>query len=193
MLVSDLFDTNAKLSPEAIQKLRVECAEFLSEVNGQPLIKHLPPSLPVFSKVKVRQRRHHNALSEAFNRAFEQQCPLLRQRAVLAKTTHLSSAPNVESYHIFPINGYKYVYCCEVKDSTAEYDQLLSSLYSVGTLSITEATNIVTDLLRYTYVSTNLQEAFDARAEVIVYNVPYYYAIRSDVAASYHNVIYNNS
>ena len=43
-----------------------------------------------------------------------------------------------------------------------------------------EADQIIADLLQYTYISDTLNEGIKSQAEIILYNIPFYYAVRAN-------------
>lgn len=177
MLVRDILEHN---TAENIigQLLEVDCSVFLRESRGLPLYRSLPSSYDDFHRVKVRLQKRKDGVSEVFERAFGQDFSNLRQRAVFASSVKPVVEENVEPFYVFPIDGYKFLYSKEVTNSNNDYRSVIDKLVSeLGNLN--EATDIVTDLLKYTYATSNLYEGMAAGSEVIFYSIPYYYAVRA--------------
>lgn len=80
------------------------------------------------------------------------------------------------------------MYSKEVTNSNNEYQTVIETLMQ-GMESAVEATQLVTDLVKYTYTATQLQEGIASGAEVILYGIPYYYAVRTTVCADYTELI----
>jgi hypothetical protein len=79
------------------------------------------------------------------------------------------------------------MYSREVQDSSLNYRQAIDVMFE----QFDEATaaNIITDVMKYTYTSSNLVEGISAKAEIIFYNIPYYYAVRSSLYPDYNTLI----
>lgn len=187
MLVEDLFTKNRTvLGYRSI--LHEECAQFLLESNGIPLYKALPKTYSDFHKVKVRFKRTENIVSSTFNQAFLKEAPNLSQRAIFAYSTPPSISEDMDMFYIFPIDKYKFLYSREVTNSTSDYKQVIDTILEAFD-SIDKATDIVTDLLKYTYSSTHLHEGLMAKSEVILYGVPFYYALRANIQPNYSHIL----
>lgn len=178
MLVRDILEHNS-FDTTVRQALSADCSTFLRESNGRPLYRSLPISYGDFHRVKVRLQRRKDGVSDVFERAFGQEFTNIRQRAVFASPTCPLVSEQTEPFYIFPINGYKFLYSKEVTNSSSDYRNVIDKLV-VELGNLTEATDIVTDLLKYTYATSNLQEGMAAGAEIIMYGIPYYYALRAD-------------
>jgi len=155
----------------AAKILTQQCSQFLKETCGVPLLKSLPPYPDLLQKIKVRHKRE-DTVAEAFNKAFSTN---IRQRAIFTYT----KSPVVEGCepsYIFPINGYKYLYSHEVRNSSVDYQDVLNTLFE--NLNGDKAVEIVTDLVKYTYVRENLIEGILSESEIIFYGIPYFYAVR---------------
>lgn len=187
MLVEDLFNYNNTL-PEYIKVIQAECSQFLTDSNGLPLHKSLPSHYSDFQKVKVRFKRTENVVGSAFNQAFVNETHNLAQRAIFAYSTPPTLEEDMDMFYIFPIDRYKFLYSREVTNSNSEYKQVMDVMLEAFD-SMDKATEIVTDLLKYTYSTTNLYEGLAANAEVILYNVPYYYALRANLEPTYSQIV----
>lgn len=175
---------------EAITILRTRCSAFLRESQGHPLIRNLSSSYSDFHKVKVRKRKSDDSFTEAFNGAFIEEHYDLRQRAIFAngiQSFQASVDPLQEAFYVFPVDGYKYMYSREVEHSGSEYKNVFEAVFSQ--LGDGKANEVLTDLLRFTYTSTNLAEGISHGAEIILYGIPYYYAVRASTYPSYSDLL----
>lgn len=187
MLVRDILKHNAVIN-DVRRILTNDCSIFLEQSGSTPLYKSLPMTYENFHRVKVRLQKRKDGVTDVFERAFGHEFSNLRQRAVFASPDTPVCESHQEPFYVFPTNGYKFLYSKEVTNSDAEYRSVIDTLVStMGNLS--EATEIVTDLLKYTYMTTNLKEGLDAGAEVIFYGIPYYYAVRVSAFPSYTDLI----
>lgn len=186
MLVRDILEHNT-FHTTVRQTLSADCSTFLRESNGRPLYRSLPTSYGDFHRVKVRLQKRRDGVSDVFERAFGHDFTNLRQRAVFASPSRPLMTEQMEPFYIFPIDGYKFLYSKEVTNSSSDYRNVIDKLVTeLGNLN--EATDIVTDLLKYTYATTNLHEGMSVGAEVILYSIPYYYALRAN-ATDYDEIV----
>lgn len=160
-----------------------ECSEFLLESHGQPLLKNLPKNRDGFSKVKVRHQKTTNTFTESFNGAFSKERPNLLQRSVLAQGADAfvpSSDPTLEPFYVFPVDGYRYMYnpVASTKDYSETFNTLRTNLGE-------SASDILKELLKYDYVFDNLSEGIANGSEIIVYGIPYYFALRKSLVDDY--------
>ena len=179
MRINDLYQTH-EYSKE-IHLLRTSCTQFLKESCHQPLFKNLSTEYGDFHKVKVRKRKGDSGdFTETFNEAFEEQHPGLRQRAIFANGV-ASFQPifneELEPFYVLPIDGYKFMYSREVENSGQEYKQVFDTLFEE--FGEQKGNEVITDLLRFTYTSNNLQEGITSGSELIIYGIPYFYAVRA--------------
>ncbi len=187
MLVEDLFTRNDTIDVYR-RVIHTECAQFISESNGLPIHKSLPKSYSDFHKVKVRFKRTENTVSSAFNQAFINETPKLSQRAIFAYSTPPLVEDNMDLFYVFPIDKYRFLYSREVTNSNSDYKQVIDTMLEAFD-SIDKATELVTDLLKYTYSSKQLYEGIMANAEVIFYGIPFYYALRVNAQQNYSQII----
>lgn len=173
-------------------KLQVlqQCSDFINESEGTPLVKSLPKKYNTVHKVKVRNKRKQTKFSQTFNSAFQNEHYNLRQRAIFTNGIN-SFVPDKdtlkESFYIFPINGYKYLYSKEVEQSDADYKQVFESI--LNQFGFDHGQEILTELLKFTYNSTNLREGIIHGSEIILYNIPYYYAVRTSNFPNYNQLL----
>jgi hypothetical protein len=184
MLIEDLIGTNVGVGIQEIQTIKRECSQFLTEAAGSPLLKALPETYFNFHKVKVRLQKRHDQVSEVFERAFGSEFANLRQRAVFSYPVKPHIHEGSDLFYVFPINGYKYLYSKEVSNSGTEYQHVIDTMCEQFD-DPSQASDLVSDLLKYTYVSDNLREGIAADSEIILYGIPYYYAIRVNACREY--------
>jgi hypothetical protein len=161
-----------------LRKIAKECRTFLSESKSLPLFKTLPATYEDLQKVKVRKLRTRTKFSETFNEAFEEEVRDLRQRAVFTNRKIVDITEELDLFYVFPKNGYKFMYCTEVTHSTNDYQQVFDSLFEQ--FEDEKAEQLIHDLLKFTYTRQNLHEGLVKEAEIIFYNIPYYYSARVD-------------
>lgn len=184
MLIEDIIGAQADLGSRELAIIKTECSQFLKESAGLPLLKSLPANYNTVQRVKVRQQKRTTQVSEVFNKAFENRFNRLHQRAVFAYATTPSLREDQDLFYVFPTNGFSYLYCKEVTNSSSDYKRVIDTLFEQFEDS-TKASEIVTDLLKYTYCSTNLAEGISASAEIILYGIPHYYAVNVSAANGY--------
>lgn len=184
MLVTDILG-NVNINND-IQVLSTLCSDFLHETH-LPLLKSLPTHYTNIQKVKARKQKK-SEISEVFNKAFDSTWCDLRQRAIIAHPTNPPIVENTEPFYVLPINGYRFMYSREVTDSTSNYKQMIDVLFEQFSDNI-QALDIITDLLKYTYTNENLLEGIQSESEIILYGVPYYYAIKVSEYPSYPELI----
>lgn len=170
--------------------LAYECAEFLMESGGKPLLKNLPRHSNGFVRVKVRQKRSSNLFIENFNNAFADERSRLLQRCMFAQGEEgfePSTHPDFEPFYVFPVDGYKYMYN-PLAASTEEYKDTFSKLLtSVGA----DAQDMFQKMLKYDYVFDNLSEGIAGGSQIIFYGIPYYFALRKSIIDDYPSFLYS--
>lgn len=155
-----------------------QCSQFLEEAGVNPLFKNLPRQYSDFHKVKVRKKKS-KGVDDIFNEAFDYHA--LRQRAVIANGIHsfLSEGIGLDPFYVFPIDGYKFIYSEQVQDSSAEYEDVFDSI--VEGFGQAKGNEVITEMLQFTYTNENLSDGIERGSEIILYNIPYYYAVRADI------------
>ena len=192
MRVDDLIQSDE--TREELQIIAERCSQFLDESKGLPLLKNLPSEYGDFHKVKVRKRRQRKQddkeFAETFNGAFEDELRDLRERAVFANgliSFESADMPELEPFFIFPIDGYQFMYSREVENSSQEYKMVFDSIFEeFGT---EKGNEVITDLLKFNYTDEDLKEGIESGSEIILYNVPYFYAIRTKTVEYYGNLL----
>lgn len=192
MRVDDLIQPND--AREELLILTERCSEFLEESCGKPLLKNLPSEYGDFHKVKVRFRKSlkedSNDFTDTFNEAFEEELHNLRQRAVFANgevSFEAADTNDLEPFYIFPIDGYRFMYSKEVENSSEDYQIVFDAIFEQ--FGSDKGNEVITDLLKFTYTSAKLEEGIDSGSEIIIYNVPYFYAIRTSTVENYNSLL----
>lgn len=191
MRINDLYQTHE--SSKEIQLLRANCKQFFQESCGQPLFKNLSNEYGDFHKIKVRKRKGEaGEFTQTFNEAFETQHPGLRQRAIFAngiQSFQPALTEDSETFYVFPIDGYKFMYSREVMNSGHEYKQVFETLFEQ--FGEEKGNDVLTDLLRFTYTSKALNEGIESGSEIIIYGIPYFYAMRTSAINEYSELLSN--
>lgn len=183
MLIEDLIGKSSPIGTREAQILESNCSQFLQSSGRLPVFRLLPTTYNDFHKVKVRFQKKQTQMNEVFNKAFSEYYNL-RQRAIFAYGQCPQICEGMEPFYVFPINGFKFLYSREVKNSNNDYQQVLETLFEQFQDN-DAALEIATDLLKYTYVRENLYEAIISDSEIIFYGVPFYYAIRVNSVSNY--------
>jgi hypothetical protein len=194
MRISDILQNNKPDYPIAEHELAIlkTCTQFLGESGDQPILKNLSPSYDSFTKVKVRFHGRSNIFIETFNGAFEEKFNIsnLHQRAIFANGVRsFTEKQDAEPFYIFPRNGYQFMYSGEVENSNEEYKHTFDDLFEQFGKDGDHVAAIVTDLLRYTYTTQNLDEGIASGAEIILYNIPFYYAVKQSIVGNYDSLL----
>lgn len=158
-----------------INKLSVECSQFLDESCDQPVYKNINKNR-TFTKFKARAKKNTDTFSEAFNGMF---VPKLRQRAIYAHGIPQLCEGLEHSYYIFPKNGFQYVYNTQIQDSSV-YEHVFNSVDSVS---------IFNELIQHNYTNNNLNEGIQSGAEILFHNIPYCYAVNVKSFDSYRELL----
>lgn len=181
---------NNIITDQDICTIQGECSNFLEESSGIPLYKILPIGYQNTQRVKVRLKKDVDDIANCFNKAFEPDWPGLRQRAVFAYPTIPSIPPGMDLFYVFPIDSYKFLYSTEVTNSSLDYQHVIDVLFETFQDN-NKVIEIVSDLLKYTYVTDNLYSGLHSNAEIVFYGIPYYYAVRASTVNSYKQLLTN--
>jgi hypothetical protein len=189
MLINDLLYAADYSEFEPIGE---NCRQFIEESGGFPMVKLLPKTYQDFQKVKIRKRKNVACFAESFNEVFEHEMHQLRERSLFANgeiflRDNINHDKTVEPFYVFPIDGYDFIYSKEVTDSTKNYSTVFNEIFNQ--LGENSAEKVFADLIKFTYTSQNLQEGLESGAEIIVYGIPYYYAIRETAINDYNNLL----
>lgn len=181
MKLDDLLLSHKEYS--LIDIITEQCSQFIYQSEGRSLLKNLPENYNDFHRVKVRKRKG-DSVSSQFNKAFDYY--QLRQRAVFANGERSleESEKGFEPFYIFPINGYKYLYSRKVQNSNLDYRKSFNSI--LETMGDKRGASVINDMLQFSYIDNEeLSEGIDSGAEVIIYNIPYFYALRVSTLTNY--------
>jgi len=172
MKVNDILNGNTQFSA-----IISECSQFIEEAGGAPLFRALPTTYSNVHKVKVRKKKT-NPINESFDHAFNEYHPQLRQRAVFThgEVSDIVIEHNTEPFFVYPIDGYKFMYSTNITNSNQQYQQVFESI--IDTFGDTVGPSTISDMLKFTYAHDNLNEGISAGAEIVLFNIPYYYAVR---------------
>jgi hypothetical protein len=167
--------------------LELECWQFLEQSKGQRLYKNLPKSYDGFKKVKVRKKNMNELFIDAFNQSFSDHRNLF-QRAIFANGDKSFSAEcgEREPFVIFPVNGFKFIYNPVVIDAFVQYNNDVE--YLLRKVSKQAAIDMFSKVIRQSYVRNNLAEGIQTGAEIVLYNVPHYYAIRKSLLDDFERI-----
>lgn len=158
--------------------IRKRCSEFVSECS-LPLFRNLPNITEDVRKVKVRYKKpKHDTVADAFNQAFINEKINLRQKAIFANGEGSFDMVESNPFYILPINGFKFMYSKEVHNSSKDYRDTFGSMVEQFGCD-QKPVELLKDVLKYTYTNENLEEGVSEGAEIIIYNIPYYYAVKS--------------
>ncbi len=190
MLINDILYSGDFNEYEIIHE---SCQQFIGESAGNPMVKLLPWGTDNIKKVKIRKRKNSTTFSNSFNEAFANEMYELRERSLFANGIDFlkdnNSQPKVEPFYVFPINGYDYIYSKETTDSYEKYSTAFDTI--LEELGGRSAEQIFADLLKFSYTSENLDEGLQSGAEIIMYGIPYYYAIKKSTVSNYQDILTN--
>lgn len=192
MRVGDLIQTEE--TREELILLSERCSQFFEDASGLPLMKNLPSEYGDFHKVKVRKRsklkNDSKEFAETFNEAFETELRNLRERAIFANgatSFEPADTAELEPFYIFPIDGYKFMYSKEVENSSQDYKTVFDAIFEE--FGSEKGNEIIADLLKFSYTSEKLYEGIDQGSEIILYNIPYFYAVRASTVDDYDELL----
>lgn len=180
MLISDLY-LNATMYPV----LQEQCSSFIAESRRIPILKNLPTKYHDCHKVKVRKQKAHAKITIPFNEAFDNHTHHIRQRSIFAngQRSFVSEAFQLEPFYVFPIDGYQFIYSKTVTDSFDAYTQVFESL--IDRFGPEVGNKMLTDVLKFSYTNDKLAEGIASGSEIVLYNIPFYYAVRVSSTPSY--------
>ncbi len=185
LLADPIFETYTQDTDPNLLIIRESCSSFLADSLGMPLYKVQPATIDTFRRVKVRQRKDVDVVTEAFNSAFVDMAHSIRQRSIIVESMPPTiTTPNTVPVYVFPVNKFNFLYSTTVKNSAEVYDQLYETL-CVNDIETQSAMTIVVDLIRSTYTNDSLVEGIMSGSEIIIYNIPAYFTIRADLYEDY--------
>lgn len=183
MRITDILDEKIDSS---FKTLQTNCSNFFSESGGLPLFKTLSESYSDFHRVKVRHNKMKDAFSASLNIAFESERTQFSQRAIFATGTAPTTIDGT-SFYIFPTNGYNFLYNTTVTESDHSHLHAFDSIYE--RYGFDEGSRLIAEVLKFSYTPQDLQEGLKRGAEIILYGIPSYYALRINSVGHYENVL----
>jgi hypothetical protein len=179
MLIQHLTSRYHKTNLSVITE---RCSQFLEESEGEPLLKNLSRDYSHLHKVKARKRNVSGEFATAFNEAFEAYEDDLCQKAIFANGIS-SFTPSIgeglEPFYVFPIDGYNFLYSAEVECSSADHKQVFDTMFEQ--FGVDKGKTLVLEFLKFAYKQTSLKEGIERGSEIILFNIPYYYAVRASM------------
>lgn len=169
-----------------LKKIQTECDEFLASSKELPLIKSLKKTEKNFRRVKVRTKNISDDFVTSVNEAFEGEYRNLYGRSIFCNGPHRNITDNEEEeVYVFPINGFRHFYNPTVTFLLSQYKKTYDTLNS--SLNETSADSIFVDMLKYSYEETDVpfSDALFSEKEIIIYNIPYYYAVKVEKFPTY--------
>jgi len=162
------------------KKISLECQQFLEESGGLPLLKYCSTEYPNLHKVKVRKRKHRDNIkfNELFNRVFSVEYPSIRSRSIIINDDYKNILD--EMFYVFPIDGFKFLYSPNIKNSKNQYGTTLTEMQNMMKNEATSE-SMFRDLIQYNYQQVDLEKAILDKVEIIIYNIPYFYVVRANV------------
>ena len=184
MLVGDLFDTQS-IRQGDIHVLKTHCSRFIQESVGLPVFRALPSDGNDFRRVKVRYHKRSDSVSELFNTALESVARNIVPRGIFTQPTVMEHQEGYEPFYVFPVNGYRFLYSKGVQNSNMNFRTMMTELEE----KVDGAHELTRDLIKYTYVTENLEEGIHSGSEIIFFNIPSYYAVKCSAVKSYSSLI----
>jgi len=177
MLVEDVLTAGLPNHLPIFNSISRHCSQFLKESDNCPLYKLLPTSYDDVQKIKVRTKKQtQGRMFETLNQAFKNKYAGIAQRAVFAQSILPMSEISLEPFYVFPLDEFQFVYNKEICKSSVDIQQTVDTVFE--SMSSKHAIEILSDVLQSNYTSVNLAEGIKANAEIIIYNIPCYYAVR---------------
>ena len=142
----------------------------MKKSNNKPLIKELN-DVKSFKKLKARHRnkQYSSILNDAFDDSIGTRC---------ITTTSNTSDLSENDYYIFPINGFKFLYDPQGMSGTSYHE-----------LTDTIKTDLVKELMRFNLEESDLNHALSINTEVVLYNIPFCYAVNVKSFNSYDELL----
>lgn len=176
------------MSTNILEKIKFECGDFFHSSSGFPLIKTLWNNPSNFKKVKVRTKTIKNSFIEAFNEAFEEDYRNIHGRSIFCNGNHAVAKEGEEKFYVLPINGYKYLYnpnITFIEEYKKIYEKLSSSMHEL------HAEELFVDMIEYSYKNCEIsfKNALFSQKEIIIYGIPYYYAVKVEKFPVYEDLL----
>jgi len=170
--------------------IKRDCSAFIAESRGFPAYKTIhvnsPPLIQQLYKIKVRHKNTTSepTLNELYSAAFE---PKLRERSVIVHGNIKLCESSSNAFYIFPKDGYEFLYSKDVTCSAEDYKEVFNTLKE--NMQQESAFTILTDMLKFSYTDTKIDEGLKQEAEILIYNIPFFYAVPVSAYPNY-NTLY---
>ena len=146
--------------------LRYQCEQFLFESRGYPLIVELnrKVKLDCFRQIKLRWKK---------NKAYQVYQQIIPDLQTSKAFWPIRFAPlSNTTYYIFPINNFKFAYNPAIENL---YDCIVDNADD----------NELLTALKLTYNSTMLSTGLQNQREIVLYNIPYCFAVKTTCIPNY--------
>lgn len=159
------------------QLLIDHCKDFINSTD-KPLIKSLYSRSGTFEKVKVRHRPC-DIIGECFNNAFADKGNNIYNRGIFINENNVS----VNTYYVMPVNGYRFLYSKEIKNLHNYVNRFITEVNTTPDIML------ISDMLRLSYIDEKLHVAQASHCEIVIYNIPFFYAVKTSSISNYHDLI----
>lgn len=173
-----------------LKTLEDDCQQFLNDLPNKPLVKSLPKLGDSFRKVKARKRKIHSTLDRLMHTSFQTIQKRIISTAITAYNTEIfeNISKDHEEFFIFPIDNYKILCCNSITNYKKQFDLCLNNLLKISDIKF--AANSILELLQTNYDEINsFKELKDRNVEMLIYNIPYFYAVRCSSVENYEILI----
>lgn len=170
------------MPPASILK---ECNTFLN--TTKPLYKILRSSGEGFRRIKIRKKsKYVYGIEKYFDMAFTSQYKDLRLRSMVAHTVRPTEIPDgSELFYVFPVDGFKILYNKQIPEHLkymAELDDVIGD----------DIAEVVLPALFNGSYSDDITSALESNSDVLIFDIPCYYAVRVSLVEDYNNFIASN-
>lgn len=183
MRITEILDEEIDSS---FKTLQTECSVFFAESDGLPLYKTLPESYSDFHRVKVRHVKRHDTYSDSVDMAFESERKHLSQRAIYTSGNAPATIDRT-SFYVFPTNGFNFLYNTAITETDENHLKAFDEICEK--FGDKRGCELFADVLKFAYTPRNLLEGMKSGAEIIVYGIPSYYALRVNSVGHYDDVL----
>lgn len=162
------------------------CSDFISETNT-PLYRVLPARGEGFRKIKIRRKTKHNhQFEQYFDDAFGSQYKDMRLRSLIAHTREPQNiALDMEVFYVFPPNGYKLLFAHHIEN----FDEHIATLGTMLNQHSESASDLLKRVFEFTYQQGSISEAAKTGADVMIFDIQNYYAIRKSLIVDYNKFV----
>jgi len=167
-------------------RVQDECSRFVEESQGLPLYKNLPVAYSDIHRVKMRKRRHNGSGTIPAEVLDKTRKNLLRQ-GLFAYGAPIAANEDVEPFYVFPVNGYQFMFCPEIRRLSEDCHVILSAIS--GAMNDKQGTDLMQDVIDFSYQRHDLIEGIRSGAEIIFYSIPNYYAFRVSAFNNYKDLL----